>query len=567
MPHRFRAVALDYDGTITVTGRPDPGLLAALGQLRDERIRLVLVTGRIPWELLELFPQVEETFDLIVWENGAAIWSAGTTRLVAEPVPFELEEALVARGARVRRGQVILATTVQWAHAALEEVGRLGLEVQLVRNRGELMIVPAGVSKGTGLFEALGDLGVSRHSTLAVGDGENDHSLLAACELGVAVSNAVPSLKARADLVLGEPGSAGLAAFLTGPIVFGTAPAPVRRWQATLGSLEDGSPARLPGSGVNLLVCGGTRSGKSHMAGLVAERLVALGYSVCILDPEGDHAPLGTLRGILSVGGAEPLPPPDQLARFVEHRFGSVAADLSLLDPDEKRAWGRAALEELSKLTLDTGLPHWIVLDEAQLFLGAEGEPAPLDPARKGLCLVTWTPGVLDPRYRDGADVLVSLGDGGDWGEAGPLPWAGPLGEPLPAGQGALWSRAAPGEARRFLVGRRARPHARHLHKYVSTLLPAAQHFFFRAGGEPTGRSAGNVEEFHREIRRADGRVVRHHALSGDFSRWVGEVLRDDVLAATLRRLERGLRHRASAGEIEALRADVLLAVKERYQG
>ena len=54
MPQHFRAVALDYDGTLTSTGRLDETILKALRTLREERIKLVLVTGRIPWELLEL---------------------------------------------------------------------------------------------------------------------------------------------------------------------------------------------------------------------------------------------------------------------------------------------------------------------------------------------------------------------------------------------------------------------------------------------------------------------------------------------------------------------------------
>ena len=78
---------------------------------------------------------------------------------------------------------------------------------------------------------------------------------------------------------------------------------------------------------------------------------------------------------------------------------------------------------------------------------------------------------------------------------------------------------------------------------------------------------AGNVEEFHREIRRAEARVVRHHALHGDFSRWIADVLRDDVLAETVRKAERALRHRASAYEIESLRTEVLAAIQDRYQG
>jgi Predicted hydrolases of the HAD superfamily len=222
---------------------------------------------------------------------------------LAPPVSGELEEALSRRGVALRRGQAILAGHARDAAAALEEIGRLGLEVQVVRNRQELMLVPAGVSKGTGLFDALGDLGISRHSTVAIGDAENDHSLLGACELGVAVADAVPSLRAAADVVLPEAGSAALARFLLGPAVLSDETPEPRRFQAALGTYEDGSPARVPASGVNVLVTGGSMSGKSHLTGLLAERLLALGYSLCVLDPEGDHVALGRLRGVLAVGG------------------------------------------------------------------------------------------------------------------------------------------------------------------------------------------------------------------------------------------------------------------------
>ncbi|MBK6406571.1 MAG: HAD hydrolase family protein [Holophagales bacterium] len=98
MPQHFRAVALDYDGTLTSTGRLDDTILNALRTLREQRLKLVLVTGRIPWELLELCPHAEELFDRIVWENGAVAWGARGARLLAPPVPGELEEALARRG-------------------------------------------------------------------------------------------------------------------------------------------------------------------------------------------------------------------------------------------------------------------------------------------------------------------------------------------------------------------------------------------------------------------------------------------------------------------------------------
>ena len=82
---------------------------------------------------------------------------------------------------------------------------RLGLDCQLVRNRSVLMILPAGVTKGTGLLEALAVVGLSRHNAIGLGDAENDHSLLDVCEVGVAVANAVDAIRAHADIVLTLP--------------------------------------------------------------------------------------------------------------------------------------------------------------------------------------------------------------------------------------------------------------------------------------------------------------------------------------------------------------------------
>lgn len=42
---------------------------------------------------------------------------------------------------------------------------------------------------------------LSPHNVVAVGDAENDHAFLAMCECAVAVNNALPALKERAELV------------------------------------------------------------------------------------------------------------------------------------------------------------------------------------------------------------------------------------------------------------------------------------------------------------------------------------------------------------------------------
>jgi hypothetical protein len=71
------------------------------------------------------------------------------------------------------------------------------------------------------LVEALGELGLSPHNTIAVGDAENDHSLLEVAEIGVAVANAVESLRHHADVVLDLPDGAGVAELVRGPLVSG----------------------------------------------------------------------------------------------------------------------------------------------------------------------------------------------------------------------------------------------------------------------------------------------------------------------------------------------------------
>ncbi len=43
----FRAVAIDYDGTLTRRDAPTREVLAALHEVRERGIYLVLVTGRI----------------------------------------------------------------------------------------------------------------------------------------------------------------------------------------------------------------------------------------------------------------------------------------------------------------------------------------------------------------------------------------------------------------------------------------------------------------------------------------------------------------------------------------
>jgi hypothetical protein len=78
-------------------------------------------------------------------------------------------------------------------------IGKLGLERQVIFNKGAVMVLPTGVNKGTGLAAALRELKFSAHNVVGVGDAENDHSFLSLCECSVVVANALPALKEQAD--------------------------------------------------------------------------------------------------------------------------------------------------------------------------------------------------------------------------------------------------------------------------------------------------------------------------------------------------------------------------------
>jgi HAD superfamily hydrolase (TIGR01484 family) len=58
----------------------------------------------------------------------------------------------------------------------LETIRELGLELQVIFNKGAVMVLPSGINKATGLRAALDELQLSPHDAVAVGDAENDHA-------------------------------------------------------------------------------------------------------------------------------------------------------------------------------------------------------------------------------------------------------------------------------------------------------------------------------------------------------------------------------------------------------
>ena len=88
--------------------------------------------------------------------------------------------------------------------------------------------------------------------------------------------------------------------------------------------------------------------------------MILHGYSLCILDSEGDYASLDALHGVLVLGCVDPLPRIHELLQALRHADTSVVIDLSHAPHDEANDI-RTVLPALAALRRRTGCPHRIV--------------------------------------------------------------------------------------------------------------------------------------------------------------------------------------------------------------
>jgi hydroxymethylpyrimidine pyrophosphatase-like HAD family hydrolase len=207
---RFLALATDYDGTLATEGAVDDETVAALRRLSATGRRLLLVTGRQLNDLLRVFPDAR-IFDAVVAENGAVVYrpASNESRVLGPPPDSRFVETLRRRGVDpLWLGQVVVATVEPNDRVAVDVIRELGLDLQVILNKGSVMVLPASVDKATGLRAALDELGLDQERVVAIGDAENDQAFLASSGYGVAVANALEPLKARARHVTrGEAGA------------------------------------------------------------------------------------------------------------------------------------------------------------------------------------------------------------------------------------------------------------------------------------------------------------------------------------------------------------------------
>src|SRR5207253_9926685 len=242
---------------------------------------------------------------------------------------------------------------------AVEVIRELGLELQVIFNKGAVMLLPSGVNKHTGLAVALRELGLSERNTVSVGDAENDHAMLAASECGVAVANALDPLKERADLVTRGARGAGVEELIDRILEDDLRSVVVARHALLLGTRRDGTEVHIAPAGRRLLVAGPSGSGKTTAATAFIERLMAAGYQCCIVDSEGDYR---GFEGLVCVGVPARPPAAGEILELLDKPSVHVGISPAAVPAKDRLAFFSTLLPRLQEMRARTGRPHWIVI-------------------------------------------------------------------------------------------------------------------------------------------------------------------------------------------------------------
>ena len=560
-------LATDYDGTLAHDGVVDESTIEALHDFKRSGRKLVLVTGRELPDLARCFSRLD-LFDRVVAENGALLLDPATReeRPLAPEPPKNFVEALRSKNVHpLSVGRSIVATWEPNETAVLETIRELGLELQIVFNKGAVMILPAGVNKASGLEAALDDLRLSAHNVVGVGDAENDYAFMQASGYAVAVANALPSIKDQADLVTKGARGAGVTELMRGILerdaeAFGS----VRDRNAVeIGRCLDGRALELNPHGGGALIAGLSSGGKSTLATALLERFVEGGFQLCVFDPEGDYA---EFRSAVVLGDAKTPPHLSEILKALDRPDASLVINMLAVSVDDRPAAFAGFLSAILELRARAGRPHWILVDEAHHLLPAERDPSitALPPTLPPTILVAVDPAAIARNALERVDDVFAVGTRpaetiaafcrAIAAEAPPLP-----SKSLPRGQALVWRKGRNERPEVVALHPPVEKKERHKRKYADGELGEDRSFYFRGPKGALNLRAQNLMIFLQIADGVDDETWLHHLKAHDFSRWMRDAIKDDELADEVRSVE--------DGEVEpsATRKRVREAVERRY--
>ncbi len=542
---RYHALATDFDGTLVHNGTITPATLEALKKFVGSGRQLVMVTGRELPDLKAVFSELH-LFRLVVAENGGLLYDPASLKetVLGPPASEKLVSMLRERGVEsISVGRSIIATWSPYEQIVLSAIRELGLELQVIFNKGAVMVLPAGVNKATGLEIALKELKLSRHNVVGVGDAENDHSFLQIAEFSAAVSNALQGVQEAVDLVLplshGEGVEFLIEQILTDDLRAYQSASTRRR--LAVGTTASGD-VELPAYAGPMLISGPSGGGKSTLTNRLVDAISEQAYQFCLIDPEGDYE---SFEGAVVLGGPNSQPQVEEALHVLEQPDANLVFCLTGVPIPDRPPFFQQFLAGLTELRARTGRPHWLLLDEAHHLIPADWIPSSesLPVNWVNAVLITVQPSLLPVAILKQVETFAIVGND-------PKPFVDDLlrvtdfSKPvLPAdeiqeGEILIWRTADPSSVQRCKAIKSQRQHHRHRRKYSEGQLPPDRSFFFRGPNDALNLRAQNLIMFCQLAEGIDDQTWQFHLECGDYSRWFAGSIKDESLANEAMKIE-----------------------------
>ena len=567
--HYFGTLATDYDGTIAHDGVLDSQTIAALERLKRSGRRLVLVTGRELRDLERACARLD-LFDRVVAENGALLYTPASKeqRPLGPPPPPAFVAYLEALGLQpLSVGQVIVATWEPNEAAVLEAIRTLGLDLQIIFNKGAVMVLPNGINKASGLAAALEDLGLSAHNVVATGDAENDLAFMRTCGCAVAVGNALPAVKDAANMVTQAARGAGVAELIDTWLgdEARLLDAAVARHSVPIGiTLEGEREVRLRPDQGSVLITGTSGGGKSTLATALLERLAAAHFQLCLFDPEGDY---GNFTQAVTFGDAATVVTPDTVLDAVRKLGTNVTVNLLGSGVEDRPALLASLLPAVLDIRAKYGRPHWILIDEAHHMLphGRDaGDGVNLD-SQAPTIFITVHPDTMATGALTSLGLVLLIGR-----DSLPLieTLSHILGRPCPplpprgpeVGEAIFWACRTDDPPALIRVEQPKGTVKRHTRKYATGTLGEDRSFFFRGPDARLNIRAHNLALFLAIGDGVDAETYLHHLRGGHFAEWMRTSIKDEDLADEVANV--AANEDLDVGDARAL---VRTAIEQRY--
>lgn len=259
MDQRYRLIALDVDDTLLTDDlRVTPGTKAALAEAAGQGCVVTLATGRMFPSAQNIAGQLELDVPIITYQGALIKHSLDGRVLYSRPVPEDVALQVVAfageRGLHLQgyvdekliaiednekvRDYSALTSMPYEVDDDFESIARRGTtkllmiddpdrldelipELQALFGRRAhvtkskphyLEVLHPEATKGHALLHLAAYYGIPQAETIAVGDSWNDWEMIEAAGLGVAMGNAIDSLKRVANYVTGTNNEEGVRA-------------------------------------------------------------------------------------------------------------------------------------------------------------------------------------------------------------------------------------------------------------------------------------------------------------------------------------------------------------------